>query len=1122
MLLKEIKFQLHTNPLMKHVSTYLKRLKFDPLLSKSFIAKYILNLRLIFLIVLAIFIFGSLSFLSLPRNLYPDINIPMVIVTDVLPGANPHDVESLVTIPLEDSINGLSKVKTVQSSSSESVSTITVEFETGVDPDKATSDTQAAVDSVNTLPDNALKPNVIKLDLQKTPIWTFNLTGSDDKASLIRFAKKLKQDLTDLPTIDNVQLSGLDDSEIQIILRPTAISNFNANPQIIMGAVKTALNTFPAGNVKTDTSTFSLTINPQVTTVDDVRNLRINLNGQIVALSDIAEVEEKSKPDQYPGYIARSGGSIKPTIGFNIFRVTTVNIDTADKDAEKLINESLAKESGKFKVETVINYSKQIVDQFNELQNDLIETIILVAVVLFLFLGGRQAFVALLATPLTFLISFIVMNSLGITLNFISAFALLLSLGLLVDDTIVVVSAITAYYRSGKFTPFQTGLLVWKDFLTAITTTTTTTVWAFLPILISTGIIGEFIKPIPIVVSTTLIGSFFVAIFITLPFILFLLKPNFPKRIVVLGKVAFLLLIIISLFVFLPKNTLILLQIFIFMVLLFVTYQIRRQIKEELSTRFKSRFPKAHSFNYRKYLESGVVSLQRVELSYSNLIHKILSSQSARKRIMIMVIIFSVFSYLLVPLGLVKNEFFPKTNGDTVTVNVELPAGTNIATSKNEALKILDKLKNTKDSDFTVLNLGSGGAAFFGGGSSGPNSFSYTLVLKDKNKRKLTSSEIAENLRAEFKNYNTGTLSVAEETGGPPAGSDIQIKLFGPDLSVLDNYSNKIEDYLKTQSGATNIDKSIKSGTGKIVFVPDQEKLAQNNITTDTAGFWLRLFATGVKIDSIKLDPDLNISEDVTLRMGTSTPNAQDLGSLNIPSQNGLLPLTSLGKLELQSNPTLITREGGKRTISVTAGVKSGYTVPEVNAKLEEFAKGPLNLPAGYTWATGGVNEENQKSVTSIFQAMFISILLIIVTMVLQFNSFRKALIVILVIPLSISGVFIIFAITQTALTFPALIGVLALFGIVVKNSILVVDKITANIKTGMEFNESIADAASSRLEPIALTSICAIVGLIPITLSDPLWRGLGGAIIAGLTFSGTIMLFFIPVVYYLVFKPRK
>ena len=1106
---------------MKHISTYLKHLKFEKKLGDSIIAKYITNLRLIFLIVTGIVVFGTVSFLNLPRNLYPDIKIPMVIVTTVLPGANPQDTESLVTIPLEDSINGLSKVKTIQSSSLESVSTITVEFETGVDPDKAKTDVQSAVDGVNTLPENAQKPKVMKLDLQKTPIWIFNLTGNADRASLIRFSKKLKQELTDLPSIDNVVVEGMDEQEIQVILKPTAISSFKLNPMQIMQAIKTSLNTFPAGNVKTQSSTFSLTINPQASSVDDIRNLKINLNGQTVALSDIADIEEKSKPDQYPQYIASKNEKAKPTIGFSVYRVTTVNIDTADKEAEKLVNETLAKENGKFKVRTVINYAQEIVDQFNELQRDLIVTIILVATVLFLFLGARQAFVALLATPLTFLISFLVMNLTGITLNFISAFALLLSLGLLVDDTIVVVSAITAYHRSGKFTPFQTGLLVWKDFLLAITTTTITTVWAFLPILISTGIIGEFIKPIPVVVSTTLIGSFFVAMFITLPFIIFLLKPSFPKRVVILGKVSLLLLTVICLAIFLPKNSLLLLQVLSFMVMLFVGFQIRRQIKQKLQKRFNLKLSRENKKRVGEYVEEGVISLQRIEYFYSRFIFRILSSASARKKILIMVIIFSVFSYLLLPIGFVKNEFFPKTNGNNLYVSVELPSGTNLYATRAEALKLLDELKNTPETEFVLMNLGSGYNPF-GGGSASQNNFLLTLVLKDKNERKLTSIKIAEMLREKFKNYNSGTLSVAEESGGPPAGADIQIKLFGPDLTVLDQYANKVQGFLKTEPGVTNVGKSIKSGTSKIVFIPDQDKMSVNGVTADTTGFWLRLFATGVKIDTIKLDPDLNLSEDVTLRMDSSTPNAEQIGNINIPTQYGLVPLTSLGRLELASNPTLISREGGKRTISVTASVKSGYTVPQVNAKLENFAKNKLNLSSGYSWKTGGANEENQKSVQTIYYAMLISIILIVITMVLQFSSFRKAFIVITVIPLSISGVFIIFALTQTALSFPALVGVLALFGIVVKNSILVVDKITANIKTGMEFKQSIADAAASRLEPIALTSICAIVGLIPITISDPLWRGLGGAIIAGLTFSGTIMLFFIPVIYYMTFKPKE
>ncbi len=195
-----------------------------------------------------------------------------------------------------------------------------------------------------------------------------------------------------------------------------------------------------------------------------------------------------------------------------------------------------------------------------------------------------------------------------------------------------------------------------------------------------------------------------------------------------------------------------------------------------------------------------------------------------------------------------------------------------------------------------------------------------------------------------------------------------------------------------------------------------------------------------------------------------------------------------------------------------------GYAIQEANADLEKYADS-LDLPSGYSWKTGGVNEENQKSVNSILIAMALSFLLILVTMVLQFSSFRKAFIVLLVIPLSISGVFIIFALSNTPLSFPALIGVLALFGIVVKNSILIVDKIAVNEKTKMSFEEAIAEGAASRLEPIALTSLTAILGLTPVTLSDPLWRGLGGAIISGLIFSGTIMLFFIPVVYYLTFK---
>ena len=393
------------------------------------------------------------------------------------------------------------------------------------------------------------------------------------------------------------------------------------------------------------------------------------------------------------------------------------------------------------------------------------------------------------------------------------------------------------------------------------------------------------------------------------------------------------------------------------------------------------------------------------------------------------------------------------------------------------------------------------------------------LYSFDLNKdRKNPAYELASDLRNKFANYDRGKLSVNEVSGGPPAGSDLQIKLFGPDLSVLDSYAGKIQQYLSKQQGVNNIDKTIKPGTSKLVFTPDQTKMASTNMTRDQLGIWLRIFASGFEADTLKIPGETDLTQDITIRLSGTTQNIEDISRISIPTQNGSVLLTSLGTLELKTNPTLITREDGKRTLSVTAGVTAGNNVAEMNSKLEKYADS-LNLPAGYGWATGGANEENQKSVNSILQAMILSFLLIIATLVLQFASFRRALFVMLVIPLSITGVFIIFALTNTPLSFPALIGILALFGIVVKNSILVVDKILTNQATGMEFVDSIVEASTSRLEPIALTSIATIVGLIPITLSDPLWRGLGGSIIAGLAFSGTIMLFFIPVVYYMIYS---
>ena len=675
----------------------------------------------------------------------------------------------------------------------------------------------------------------------------------------------------------------------------------------------------------------------------------------------------------------------------------------------------------------------------------------------------------------------------------------------------------------------EAGLLVWRDFKTAISTTTLTTVWAFVPLLLATGIIGEFIKPIPIVVSTALLGSYGVAMFITLPIVIIILKPSYPYRVVFLIRSVILLLIIAIFFAIAPKGIYLIPAILLFILNIFIYFQVRTMLFVKLKAWFAKRFgskkqiQQAPRINFQQYFDRGIISFDVIGEKYRYIIGKILSSKTNRRKILIMVIIFSLFSYLLLPLGFVQNSFFPASAEQSFQIQLEMPAGTNTQTTQTEALKILNDVRKYPEVQLAQMSVGSGADTGFGASGGGSNLATITISLPDPSEQKISSIDIAQEVRNKYANYQKGTLSVIEESGGPPAGADVQIKLFGSDLATLDNYANKIETYLQKQPGVTNIDKSVKTGTSKIVFVPDQQEMLDAGVTQDQVGSWLRNYGSGTTLDSnVKLEQGNTQDQDIVLRTDTSPQTVQGLGSIMIPTTNGgSVPLLSLGTLTIKPNPTLITREDQKRTISVTASVTKGYNSTEINSKLEKYADS-LNLPDGYSWSTGGANQQNEQSVISILEAMLLSFMLIIITMVLQFHSFRKALIVMLVIPLSVSGVFIVFSVTQTPLSFPALIGILALFGIVVKNSILIVDKINQNLRAGLDFQIAIIDGAESRLEPIALTTMAGILGLIPITLSNALWQGLGGAIISGLMFSGSIMLFLIPVVYYLIFNSSE
>jgi len=1010
----------------KQITSYLDNLKFDSKLYDNIVSKYLLNIRIVVLILIGVIAIGTVSFFNLPRRLNPEVKIPLVVVSTVLPGAGPDDVEQLVTIPLEDKLLGLEDLSVVNSTSSENISLITVEFESSVDPDDAKDEVQSVVDTVIDLPDDAQDPTVIKVDFENQPIWQFAITSSSSNASLMRFAENLQEELEDLPEVDNVGISGFEEQEIQIIIKSEEARAYEIDALTLSKLVKSAVPSYPAGVVNTNNSSFALTIDPTVESIEDLRNLVIEIDGQNVRLSQIATIIERSKPAQAKSFLARRDDVVRRAITLSVFRTKTINIDTAVEAVEKVTSTRIKDRNGQFELFTITNSAEEINEQFDDLLGSFRLTLFLVFLILFLFLGIRQALIVAFAIPLSFLISFAAMSATGLTINFLSLFSLIMALGLLVDTAIVIITAITRYYGTGKFTPNEAGLLVLRDFRAPIWATTLTTVWAFVPMLLVTGIIGEFIKSMPVIISTTLLASASISLLITLPITMILLKPNFPNRVRIMLKLIVLIALIAFIALIAQGNPFLPIIILTFITLIVLTYKFRSDLSNSLVLYL------SNYFNVKKYLkfiltsaDKGIIDSHELSKKYQGFIDKVLSSPTARRKTIIAVIIFSLFSYSLMPLGLVVNEFFPAIDQDQVLLTVELPPGTNQDTADKESLLLLEKLPSFEGVNTVLVQPGLG-VGEFGAAQGEANSILFSLILDEEEDRELSSIDIAQNVRREFTDYNKGDLTVQELAGGPPVGADIVIQLLGDDLQVLDTYANRVISYLKTLEGVDNPEKSVSTGTSKIVYVPNKNKMAQLEISEGDIGLQLRTFASGFTLDEVRFEED---KQDIVFRNNSNIERPEALTTVTVSTDFGDIPLSSIGEFTLKPNPTEISREDGNRSLSVTAGVLPGFVPGSINGMLEKFADSELNLPSGYSWQTGGVNEENQSAVNSLMQAMVVAVILIIATMVVLLGSYRKAVIVFLVIPLAISGVFIIFGLTGTPLSFPAMIGMLALFG---------------------------------------------------------------------------------------------
>jgi len=665
--------------------------------------------------------------------------------------------------------------------------------------------------------------------------------------------------------------------------------------------------------------------------------------------------------------------------------------------------------------------------------------------------------------PLVFLITFAVMALYGQTFNFLSMFALILSLGLLVDDAIVVISAINQYKKSGKFTTREAALMVLRDYKKVLITTTFTVVFIFSSMMFMTWIMGKFIFSIPFVITITLLASLAIALTIN------------PALAVIFSW---------------------------------------RNSKHDPDM--------SHLGHGRKRilklgLNNGFFSLSKLENLYGRVLTYILESRTRVRIFLACVVVLFISAVALPVTGILKSDFFPKWDEDNFYVNIEMEPWTKLEASDRITQKVEKVLLKEKEIEGFSVSVGSLTDTGNGDGGSSENYASITVnLIKSEYGRKESSIKIAQRVRDAVALIKEAKITVIEEGNGPPTWGDFELQITWDDFVMLDKIAQDVKNTLTTVPWAINIATSRKPLPFEFNVVLAPSKLALYDISAPQVATFLKNVIDGTEASKIYKGTD-----EIVIRtkfVDESVNNFDKIKELTVQNNKWVeVSLRDLVKQDFKASVFSIKRVDQERVVSINASADQSTNATLLKA---DFDKKMTNyqLPSWYKFVTWGANEENQKSVTSLLTSMIFGLMCIVGTLVLLYNSYRQSVLVMVTIPLSLIGVFYGLTLFAQPLSFPWLIGLVALFGIVVRNGIILFDKINQNLGENIPFKDAIIDAGTSRLEPVVLTSICTVLGMIPLTLSNPTWTSLGLSIIFGLSVSTLFTLITLPSLYYNVF----
>lgn len=1087
------------------------------------------NRTAIFILTIILVFAGIQTYNSLPKESFPDISLPNIYVSVVYPGTSPKDMENLVVRPIEKECKSIAGVKKIKSNSMQDYCNIVVEFNSDVKIEEAKSKVKDAVDrAASELPqDLPSDPQIMDINFADLPIMYVNIAGDYDLAKLKEYADDAKEKLESMREVKQVDMIGALEREIQINVDMLKMQAAQISMYDIYNAVRSENATIPGGTVNMDGVRRSLSVTGEFKNAEQIGNIIINsIDGKPIYLKEIASVIDGFKEQESYARLDH-----KNVITLSIVKRKGENLINASDNIVKLVEGMKANEWPKdLRVTLTGDQSEMTRTMLHDLINTIIIGFILVFIVLMFFMGVANAFFVAMSVPLSMCLAFMILPTVGFTLNMIVLFSFLMALGIVVDDAIVVIENTHRIFANGKRNIVEAAKLAAGEVFLPVLSGTLTTIAPFFPLLFWKGVMGKFMFFLPVTLIITLSASLIVAYIINPVFAVQFMKPHSPEKydprkglkmsVIIIGAV-----ILLS---YITGNV----GFGNFAVLVLLLNLLNR-------------------FWLKKRIEKFMtITWPAVQMKYRSML--IWCLHRPWKMILSTVALF-IFSMVLFMFRHGPISYFPQADPNFVFVFTSLPVGTDQAYTDSvtkiveaKVYKAIDWPNPLVKSVITNVTVGVTDPQDEDQGSY-PNKSKIGVAFVEYGKRNGESTvKYLDRIREAVKGAVPGAeITVSQEQGGPPVGKPVNIEVAGDDYEQLIATSRSLKQYLDSLriDGVEELRSDLQDRKPQITFNIDRERANREAISTMQIGREIQAAVLGWEASKFR---DVNDDYKIMIRYRKDQrENVDMLNNLKIlyrdMAKNGMVrnvPLSSFAEIKYDDTYGIIKRKNQKRLVTLSSNVtdesKKFETVLAVQNSLKNFTP-----PPGVSIAMTGEQEGQAEDQAFLNWALMASILLIILILVLQFNSFSKPLIILTEIVFSVIGFLIGFSIFKMEVSsIMCMVGIIALAGIVVRNGILLVEFTEELRQRGMPVFEAIVEAGRIRMTPVILTATATILGLIPLAVglnidfaslfthfnpkiyfggdNTAFWGPLSWTMIFGLGFSTFLTLILVPVMYLL------